>query len=200
MLYSLDLFGTFIFAVTGALMGIHKKLDLLGVFVVGFVTAVGGGTLRDLILGAAPVFWLKDINYLFAVLAGAILTFLLGKRVLRLKVFLSVSDALGLGVFTMIGISKALSASLSPVFCVMMGVTTAVAGGMIRDSLCQEIPMVLSREIYATACIAGGILFFILMWAGMPETVNAVLSGSVIIAIRLISIRMNLSLPKREDS
>ncbi|MGL4368697.1 MAG: trimeric intracellular cation channel family protein [Spirochaetota bacterium] len=200
MLYSLDLFGTLIFAATGALMGIHKKLDMFGVIVVGFVTAVGGGTIRDLILGNTPVFWLKDLNYLFAVLIGSTITFMLGKNILRLNIFLSISDAIGLGVFTLIGISKGLNSSLPPVFCVVMGVITAVAGGVIRDSLCQEIPMVLSREIYATACIAGGVLFFALRAFEMPETWSAVICVIVIIAIRLISIRMNLSLPKREDS
>lgn len=197
MLYSLDLFGTFVFAITGALLGIHKKLDLFGVLVVGFVTAVGGGTLRDLLVGRTPVFWLQDINYLAAVIAGSVITFVFGKRVLRIDGILKIADALGLGVFTAIGIRKGIEANLVPVFCVMMGMVTAVAGGMIRDILCQEIPMVLSREIYATACIAGGLCFFPLTWFGLGAGPAAALSGTVVFTLRLIAIRMNLSLPKR---
>ena len=197
MLYSLDLFGTFVFAITGALLGIHKKLDLFGVLVVGFVTAVGGGTLRDLLVGHAPVFWLKDINYLGAVVAGSVVTFIFGKRVLRIDSILKMADALGLGVFTAIGIRKGIEADLVPVFCVMMGMVTAVAGGMIRDILCQEIPMVLSREIYATACIAGGLCFFPLEYFGVHPDLAAALAGAVVFALRMVSIRMNLSLPKR---
>jgi uncharacterized membrane protein YeiH len=197
MIYGLDLFGTFVFAITGALLGIHKKLDLFGVLVVGFVTAVGGGTLRDLLVGNTPVFWLKDINYLAAVVVGSVVTFIFGKRVLRINSILKIADALGLGVFTAIGIRKGLEAELVPVFCVMMGMVTAVAGGMIRDILCQEIPMVLSREIYATACLAGGLCFFPLTYLGMPDAAAAALSGSVVFVLRMISIWMNLSLPKR---
>lgn len=197
MLYSLDLFGTLVFAITGALLGIHKKLDLFGVVVVGFVTAVGGGTIRDVILGHTPVFWLKDINYFLAVVAGSVATFLLGKKILRINVFLSISDALGLGVFTIIGINKGISSDLSMVFCIMMGVTTAVAGGIIRDILCQEIPMVLSREIYATACIIGGMAFFGMQKIGLPQYACTIISGLMIFSIRLVAIRMNLSLPKR---
>lgn len=200
MLYILDLFGTAVFAITGALMGVHKKLDLFGVIVVGFVTAVGGGTLRDVILGQTPVFWLKDLNYLIVILVGATLTFIVGLKFHRIKVFLSISDAVGLAVFTIIGINKGLGSHMSWIFCVMMGVTTAVVGGIIRDILCQEIPMVLSREIYATACIIGGCLFFALRKLGMSEVLVTVISIVLIIGIRLISIKMNLSLPKRTTS
>jgi len=104
LLYMLDLFGTFVFAITGAILGIRKNLDLFGVIVVGFVTAVGGGTLRDVILSGQPVFWLKDINYFLAIITGTILTFALGRRVSRMRDILKIADALGLGVFTVIGI------------------------------------------------------------------------------------------------
>ena len=113
MLYCLDLFGTFVFAITGALLGIHKKLDIFGVLVVGFVTAVGGGTLRDLLIGRTPVFWLMDINYLGVVVAGSVVTFIFGKRVLKVDSMLKIADALGLGVFTAIGIRKGFRRSLS---------------------------------------------------------------------------------------
>ncbi len=200
MLYPLDLFGTCIFAVTGAFLGVQKKLDIFGVLVVGFVTAVGGGTVRDVLLGHSPVFWLKDFNYFIAVLLGVLSALILGRRVLRIKLFLSISDAVGLGVFTIIGIRKALDADLLPVFCVMMGVTTSVAGGMIRDILCTESPMVLSREIYATACIAGGFAYFIMILFSLGDNVAVISSIILIILIRIFSIKMNLSLPKRENA
>lgn len=199
MLYPIDLFGTMIFAVTGAFLAIQKKYDVFGILVVGFVTAAGGGTLRDVMLGNTPVFWLKDINYFFAVLAGTAAALLLGRRVMKISLFLSVSDALGLGVFTIIGVKKAVSADILPVFCVMMGVITAAAGGILRDILCGETPMVLSREVYATACIAGGAVYFILRMFCLPEELSVIACTVIIIGIRLISIKMNLSLPKRKN-
>ena len=200
LLYMLDLFGTFVFAITGAILGIRKNLDLFGVIVVGFVTAVGGGTLRDVILSGQPVFWLKDINYFLAIITGTILTFALGRRVSRMRDILKIADALGLGVFTVIGIQKGISTSLAPVFCIMMGITTAVAGGVVRDTLCQEIPMVLAREVYATACIAGGIIYYALHYAGLPGSISGTIAALVIIIVRLVAIRMNLSLPRRKGA
>ena len=196
LLYVLDLFGTFIFAVAGAIIGVKKHLDLFGVMIVGFVTAVGGGTVRDVILGAKPVFWLMDINYFFCITIGGVLTFIIGSRITKLNMLLLVSDAIGIGVFTLIGLKKGLKYNLYPVFAIMMGVTTAIAGGIIRDILCGEVPFVLRKEIYATACIAGGIIYFLADASHAVEALSAGLTIGSIILIRLLSVRMDLSLPK----
>lgn len=197
LIYLFDIFGVAVFAVSGAILAIRKKYDLFGVIVVGFVTALGGGSIRDLLLGNQPVFWLKDINYFYAVISFAILTFITYRRIIKINNILRIFDALGLGIFTIIGIQKSLQVNILPVFAVMMGVVTAVAGGIVRDILCQETPLVLSKEIYATACIAGGIFYFVFRYFGVGENLLVVLSVLLIILIRLVAINYNLSLPKR---
>ncbi|MBN1532788.1 MAG: trimeric intracellular cation channel family protein [Spirochaetes bacterium] len=199
LIYILDIIGTFVFSLTGSILGVRKRLDLFGIIIVGFVTAVGGGTVRDLLLGDTPVFWFRDINYFVAASAGAVLTFCFARRIARINGLLMLFDALGIGVFTLIGLKKGLAYQLAPVFAVLMGVATAVAGGIIRDMLCGEVPLVLRKEIYATACIAGGIVYLLLDMAGAGDAAATVASIAVIVAIRLVSLRLKLSLPRRGD-
>jgi uncharacterized membrane protein YeiH len=198
LIYLFDIFGVAVFAVTGAILATRKKFDIFGVIVIGFVTALGGGSLRDLLLGTQPVFWLKDINYFYAVISSALLTFVLYNRIIKINNVLRIFDALGLGVFTIIGIQKTLQLNISPVFAIMMGVVTAVAGGIIRDILCQEIPLVLRKEVYATACILGGVFYFLLRYLGLGSDLLVILSIMLIIIIRLVAIYYNLALPKRK--
>lgn len=199
IIYYLDLFGTFVFAVSGAVLAMKKKMDVFGVITLGFITAVGGGTLRDLLIGKTPVFWLNDRNYLAVIVIASIGTFLFSASILKIQHILRIADAIGLGTFTIIGLQKGLNASLAPVFAVLMGMITAVVGGATRDVLCREIPFILSREIYATACLSGGLLYFILKSFGVPTKIVIVLSMLLIIAVRLISIKLEWSLPKNED-
>lgn len=199
VIYFLDLFGSFVFAVSGAILAMRKKMDIFGVIVVGFVTAVGGGTFRDLLLGKAPVFWLHDKYYFLVVLGGTVGTFLFSASILKIENILRIADALGLGTFTIIGIEKGLESRLLPLFAIMMGIITASFGGAVRDVICQEIPLILSREIYATACLVGGLIYFFLRWTGLNHSITIAVSVFIIIAVRIISIKLNLSLPKNED-
>ena len=195
IIYYLDLIGTFIFAVSGALSAANKRFDIFGALFVGFITAVGGGTIRDLLLDM-PVFWIYDLNYLIAIVLAVIITFMFSMKILRLGHLLLLFDAVGIGVFTLIGIQKSVELDILPVICVLLGVTTAVMGGIFRDVFCNEIPLILQREIYATACLSGGIIYFTLEYWGVPMNLVYIITILTIIGIRLAAIWMKLSLPK----
>ncbi len=195
IIYFLDLFGTFTFAVSGALSAAGKKFDLFGALSVGFVTAVGGGTVRDLTLGATPVFWLHDVNYLLVIAAGVFVVFLFARHVLMYRRVLLVFDAMGIGVFTLIGINKALGADVLPVFAVLMGVITAVMGGVLRDVLVNEVPLIFQKEIYATACLLGGAVYFLLAASGVAQAIVYFTTAAAVTGLRLLSIKYRLGLP-----
>jgi uncharacterized membrane protein YeiH len=195
MIYLLDLFGVAVFAISGSLAAGRKRMDLFGVCVLGFVTAVGGGTLRDLLLGVRPVFWITDPTYVYVVVAAAGVTFIgagLHKPSSRL---LPVADAIGLAMFCVIGADKALHMGVQPVIAVIMGIMTGVAGGMIRDVLTGEVPLILRREIYATAALCGAAAFVLLSGVSEDRTVNTFAAAALALALRLAAIRWELSLP-----
>jgi uncharacterized membrane protein YeiH len=195
VIYALDLIGTFVFAISGTLSAANKKLDLFGAFFTGFITAIGGGTLRDLILGNFPVAWISDLNYLLVITLGVIATFLFKGMIMQLKRTLFLFDTIGIGVFTIIGIEKAISLSIHPALAVIMGLFTAVMGGVTRDTLCNDIPLIFRKEIYAVACIVGGLLFLFLKYMHVDPTVNLFVTVIGIIVFRLVCIRYKLSLP-----
>jgi len=197
IIYCLDLFGSFVFAISGCILAERKKMDIFGFFIIGFITAVGGGTLRDLLLGRSPVFWIHDINYFYSILLATVLVFFLPKIVLKVKNILKLADAVGIAVFTLIGIEIGLGYNLDPVFSIMMGVMSAIVGGMLRDILCNEIPLVLQQEIYATACIAGGVIFFVFRGIGLSNAFTYPSVILIIILFRVLSLRYNLSLPRK---
>ncbi len=196
LLYSLDLLGTFAFAISGALAGVYKKMDLYGVIVLGMVTAVGGGTLRDVLIGRVPPFIFSDYSYLALALAGSLLAFYFHKLVTRGQRVLLLMDALGLSTFTVIGTSVALEHGLGYPGAVMMGAMTATAGGMVRDLLRQEIPLVLTREIYASACLVGGVVFCLCDVLGVVRGINLLVAGIVVFLIRWFAIRKGWKLPQ----
>lgn len=190
MFYLIDIIGTMAFAVSGALTAMNKKLDPFGVFVIAFVTSVGGGTLRDVLIGRTPVGWMRDLNYVYCIIAGFFLSVIFRKKLDRLRVSLFLFDTIGLGVFTLIGIERGISKGLHPVICVALGTMTACFGGVIRDILCNEIPVIFRREIYATLCIAGGIVFFVLRDNfGIDTEALYVIVPAIIIALRLMAVR-----------
>lgn len=196
VLYILDLTGTFAFAISGTLTAADKKLDLMGATVIGFVTAIGGGTVRDLLLGIQPVSWLLDANYLWVILAAVVFTFLFRNIVLRLKRTLSIFDTIGLAVFTVLGLSKALQVGVEPLFAVMMGTISAVFGGVIRDTLCNEIPLIFRpTDLYATVCIAGGLIFLGLDYLEIGLLLNYGITIFFIISLRIVSVKFDFSLP-----
>lgn len=199
ILMSLDLIGTLVFAISGAMAASSKKLDLFGAAFIAFVTAVGGGTVRDLLIGATPVGWMRDTNYIFIILAGVGLTFLFKKYVRKLRRTLFLFDTIGISVFTILGLQKALLVDIGPIIAVMMGMFSAVLGGVIRDILINEIPLIFRKEIYAMACIAGGAAFIIMEQLGLSFEQNSTVSILLIIGIRILAIRFKIGLPGIED-
>lgn len=195
LLYMIDLFGTAIFAISGVLLAGRLKMDPFGV-VVGSVTAIGGGTIRDMTLGATPVFWVINNTYLWVILITCVVTMLLVRRPKRLAWWvLPVCDAIGLAVFVGIGVEKALAYNASSMVAVIMGVITGCGGGIIRDVLAREVPMVLRSEVYATACILGGVCHTVVLHFTQDHSA-ALLCGIVsTLLIRLAAIRWHLSLP-----
>ncbi|WP_073582945.1 TRIC cation channel family protein [Vibrio quintilis] len=195
-LYLIDLFGTAIFAVSGVILAGKLRMDPFGVIVLGGVTAIGGGTIRDIILDATPIFWIHDTTYLWVILCTCFLTMLIVRRPKRIPWWvLPVCDAIGLAVFVGIGVDKALDYQDSYLVAIMMGVMTGCGGGIIRDVLAREIPMVLRHEVYATACIVGGIFHTTAIALEYNHQI-ALLAGLVsTLIIRLGAIRWHLSLP-----
>jgi len=198
LLYFLDLGGTLVFAISGTMAASSKKLDLFGAAFIAFVTAVGGGTVRDLLLGTTPVGWMTDTIYIYIILGGVSFTFLFKSWVKKLRKTLFLFDTIGIGVFTILGISKALIIGVPPIIAVMMGMFSAVLGGVIRDILINEIPLIFRKEIYAMACIAGGVLFIILEGSLLFEW-NIVITISTIILIRIIAIKFKIGLSGIDD-
>lgn len=195
LIFWLDLFGICVFAFSGALMAGRYKLDPFGVVVLAAVTAIGGGTVRDVIL-QTPVFWLNQPIYLYIILITAGLTILIVRQPKRIpKRFMHVADAFGLALFAVLGTQKSLDLGTTVSVAIMMGVITGVVGGMIRDLMCNVIPLILRQEIYALAAILGGSLFIGLHKMGFSEndaTIIAILSA---LTLRLAAIYWNVSLP-----
>ncbi len=195
MLYYLDLFGIAVFATSGAIAASRARLDLFGVVVVAGVTAVGGGSLRDLLLGAQPVFWIVDTTYLIVAAAAAVATFIYSPRGEVPIGTLRVADALGLAVFTILGAAKAQSFDAPALVVIMMGAMSGVAGGVIRDLLCGDVPLVLRQEVYATASLFGGALYVILDALAIPPPWPALVGMGLVLVIRLASLYWHWSLP-----
>lgn len=195
MLYVLDIFGTAVFAVSGALAAGRKQMDLFGAVVLAVVTAVGGGTFRDLVLGATPVFWIRDPWYLGTATAAALITFGAARITRVPAVGLQLADAVGLATFTVIGTQAALGHAVSPAVAVLMGVMTGVLGGMVRDVLAGEVPLVLRREIYATASLCGAVVLVGLQAVGTANHLAVPVAAAVTLALRLVALRWKLSLP-----
>jgi uncharacterized membrane protein YeiH len=195
IIYGLDLFGVAVFAVSGSLAAGKKHMDVFGVVVLGFVTALGGGTLRDTLLDAGPVFWIDDSLYLLVAIASALLTFFFVRVIKVPWRGLLILDAFGLAVFMAIGTAKTLAATDSPSVAMIMGVMTGVAGGMIRDVLSAEVPLILRKEIYATAALCGSLAYVIMTRLGLADTACLLLAAIVTLVIRLAAIHFNISLP-----
>ncbi len=194
IIYALDLIGTLVFAISGTLTAMTRKFDLFGAAVIGFVTAVGGGTIRDILLGSQPVGWMLDLNYLFIIVAGVILSYLFRTRIQRLRRTMFLFDTIGIGLFTILGVQKTLTFGLSPVIAVMMGTVSAVFGGVVRDTLSNIIPLIFRQEIYAMACVAGGVLFLVLKKTGLPQHWGIALTIGFIIVLRIVAVRRKWTL------
>ncbi len=188
--------GVFIFAMTGALKARTFKLDVFGGIVLAFVTAYGGGTLRDLLIGVKPVNWINDNLGLILVFAGTAVTFFLKENLRRFNRTIFFTDAIGLGLFTAVGIKVSLLHGLNNIYALVMGVITATFGGLIADMLCNAVPNLLKRgELYATACAAGGLCFIVLNYFFPASDINLLLCILIVVALRIYSKRKRLMLP-----
>jgi uncharacterized membrane protein YeiH len=176
-----------------------KKLDLFGVFIIAFVTAVGGGTLRDVMIGRTPVGWMLDLQYVYFIGIAFVLALVFRKKFDRLRTSLLLFDTIGLGVFTLIGLEKGINIGLHPIICIALGTMTACFGGVIRDILCTEIPVIFRKEIYATICILGGIVFFLLREMHLENDILYLITSLVIISFRLLAVKFKWYLPTLEN-
>lgn len=196
ILYLLDIIGTFVFAISGVRLAAKKDLDLFGAAVIGFVTAVGGGTTRDIVFGNYPVGWVQDITYPIIIVLAVPFTYLFRNYLVKLKRTLFIFDTIGIGIFTILGLQKALTLGVHPAIAILMGMVSAVVGGVIRDILCNEIPLIFRKEIYATACLLGALVFFLFDEFNMAREYNYIITICIVVAIRIIAIKKAWQMPK----
>lgn len=198
LFYYLNLVGIFFFSISGSLAARDKKHyhDYFGVFFTGFVTAIGGGTLRDMMLGDYPISWLKNPDILIAIIIAFAVTLFFKNHIIRLRRTLFLFDTIGVGIYTILGLQKSLDFGVNPFAAVILGLISAVFGGVIRDTLLNEIPLIFAKEIYATACIFGATLYSLLIYAGINIDIAAPLSMTAIIVLRVVAVKYRLALPK----
>ena len=192
----IEVLGTIAFAISGTFTAMQRKLDPFGVLIIAFVTAIGGGTVRDLLIGDTPVAWMRDMQTCLIVLFTALATMFFKTHVQKLKITLFLFDSLGLGLFTMVGILKGIAFGLNPGICIALGTITGCFGGIIRDTLLNTIPLVFRREIYATACILGGLLYYLLIQINIESVVAKLAVVAFIFVLRIVAVKFKLSLPK----
>jgi uncharacterized membrane protein YeiH len=189
--------GTFVFAVTGALKARTHQMDLLGAAILAFVTAYGGGTVRDILIGIKPVNWMNDYLALGLVVSAVLIVWLFPDNVIRFRRTIFLTDALGLGFFTVLGIYKSLALGINSGFAILMGVVTATFGGLLADILSNTVPDLLKKgELYATACLIGGLLQVILAKAEVNENLNLGICVVVVVSIRILSKLKRIYLPE----
>jgi len=195
--YYFEIIGTAVFAISGALAaGERSGQDWFGVTFVGFITAIGGGSLRDMLLGSYPLVWIADVNFIYAIIFGIILMRVFYTPLQRYRKTMSLFDTMGIALFTVLGTEKSLELGFHPVIAAIMGMFSAVMGGVIRDTLTNETPVIFRKEIYATACLAGAILYLILHYFDVPRTPNFIISGGLILTIRILAVYFRWSVPK----
>lgn len=195
--YYFEIIGTLFFAISGALAADeNSKQDWFGVTFVGFITAIGGGSLRDMLLGSYPLVWIGDVNFIYAILVGIVLMRVFYTQLGKLRKTLFLFDTMGIALFTILGTEKAMELGVHPVVAAIMGMFSAVMGGVIRDTLTNSTPVIFRKEIYATACLAGAILFLILNQFELHRTLNFIISGGLIFAIRILAVYNRWSIPK----
>ena len=196
----LDFIGTFAFAISGIRLASAKRFDWFGAYVVGFVTAIGGGTIRDIMLGIPP-FWMTNPVYIICCGLSLLYVILFGKKIIRQQSTWFIFDTIGLALFNITGLEKTLNMGYPVWTAVIMGCVTGAAGGVIRDILINEVPLVFRKDIYAMACIAGGIVYIIGYSEGLQAEVNAILSAIIVISIRTLAVKYHWQLPilKGED-
>lgn len=170
-------------------------MDPFGILIIAFVTAVGGGTLRDILIGKTPVGWMTNMTFTHVILTSAILAVVFRNQINYLRTSLFLFDTIGIGLYTLVGIEKGLSAGLHPIICIALGTISACFGGVIRDILCNEIPVIFRKEIYATACILGGLAYFLMRKLPIENDFVFIVAGFIVIVTRLLAVKFKLRLP-----
>lgn len=198
LFYWLNLIGIFFFTISGSLAARDKKHyhDYFGVFFTGFLTAIGGGTLRDMMLGAYPISWLSDRNILISIIVAFLVTLLFKNVIIKFRRTLFLFDTVGVGIYTILGVEKSLEYHVNPFAAVILGLISAVFGGVIRDTLINEIPLIFAKEIYATACITGAVLYTSMLYFQIDPNLAAPVCMSVIIIFRIVAVKYKLALPR----
>ncbi|MBO8479162.1 MAG: trimeric intracellular cation channel family protein [Bacteroidetes bacterium] len=190
----IDYLGTFAFAISGIRLAAAKSFDLFGAYVVGFVTAVGGGTLRDLMLDVTP-FWMEQPSYVIITALALVFVAIFRKQVVRLDNTFFIFDAIGIGLFTVVGVEKSIAAGYPVWVNIIMGAITGAAGGMFRDIFINEVPLIFRKDIYALACVGGGVAYYICLWLGCSHIVVQVTAAVAVILIRVLSVKFGICLP-----
>jgi uncharacterized membrane protein YeiH len=194
----LHLLGTFAFAISGIRLASRKRIDWFGAYIIGLVTAIGGGTARDLLLDVTP-FWMLDGRYFITTAVALGATILLKDKLFRWRNTLLLFDAIGLGLFTIVGISKSLESGLPFWVCIVMGTITGSIGGVVRDVLLNEVPLLLQKDIYALACVAGGLVYLVCSRMNLLTDITELVAAGVVILVRLVAVRFHIQLPVLES-
>lgn len=195
----IDYLGTFAFAISGIRLASAKKFDWFGAYVVGLVTAIGGGTIRDLLLDQTP-FWMLQPSYLIVSGLALVTVIAFGKYLIELNSTFFIFDAIGLGLFVVVGLEKTLAAGFPFWIVILMGMITGSAGGIIRDILINEVPLIFRKDIYALACVAGGLVFYGCHLVGFSSTITEIISASSVILTRLLAVKYHISIPVLKGS
>lgn len=194
-----DYAGTFAFAISGIRLASAKKFDWFGAYVIGFVTAIGGGTLRDLLLNVTP-FWMIQPSYLIITGIALITVITFGKHIIKLNNTFFIFDAIGLGLFVVVGIEKSIEVGFPFWVTIIMGMITGSVGGILRDILINEVPLIFRKDIYALACVLGGFVYYFCTKIHVPIELTQILSASSVIIMRLLAVKYHLSLPVLKGS
>ncbi|MCC8197197.1 MAG: trimeric intracellular cation channel family protein [Tannerellaceae bacterium] len=189
-----DYAGTFAFAISGIRLASAKQFDWFGAYVVGLITAVGGGTVRDMLLNATP-FWMEQPSYF--IVSGLALLFVLifRKYVIHLKNTFFIFDAIGLGLFVIVGIVKTLDFGFPMWVAIVMGTITGSFGGMIRDIIINEVPLVFRKDIYALACVIGGMAYMLCLQTNLPSAISQFIAAATVFIVRIIAVKYHISVP-----
>ena len=190
----IDYIGTFAFAISGIRLASAKRFDWFGAYVVGFVTAVGGGTIRDVLLDVTP-FWMLQSSYLVVTAAALGFVIFFGKYVIKLNNTFVIFDAIGLGLCAVVGIEKCMAHDYPMWVGIIMGTLTGAAGGVLRDTLINEVPLIFRKEIYALACVFGGLVYYLCIYIGISPTLTQIISALSVILVRVLAVKYHISLP-----
>ena len=192
----IDILGTIAFAISGVLTAMNKRMDAFGILIIALITSIGGGTLRDVLIGKTPVTWMQDQVFPTVIFVTAVFAVLFRSKLKYFRRSLFLFDTIGIGLYTITGVQVSLAFGLDPLICVILGTISACFGGVLRDTLCNEIPIIFQKEIYATACIVGAVTYLVLYRFEVSQTLAMIISGSVIITIRILAVVFKWKLPR----